>query len=262
MAKGLLLIHGVGCGGEVWDRMRRDFEAAGYTVSAPTLFPDRRTISDPPANISDLRLTDYVEAMAAAAAEMEAQTGEKPAIMGHSMGGLIAQLLVERGAAKAAVFLTPAQPKGATVFNFKVFRTFASVFKIGRKNLPNSPVKVGPKGFSWGVLNKVDEARHGEIYSQARFDSGKVYEDLTTPPAIDESRFTVPTLTIAARHDRATIAKAVRKVAAKYAKAPVPGVFIEYKTHAHWIIDEPGTELVTADIITWLDRQMARGAHA
>lgn len=256
MAKGLLLIHGVGCGGEVWDRMRPDFEAAGYTVSAPTLFPDRRTIEHPPASISDLRLANYVDAMQAAAGELASQTGERPAIMGHSMGGLIAQQLVERGAAQAGVFLTPAQPKGCIVFNFKVFRTFASVFKIGRKNLPNSPVKVGPKGFSWGVLNKVDKARHAEIYAQARFDSGKVYEDLSEPPEINASSFTVPTLTIAARHDRATIPKAVRKVAQKYRSAPVPGDFIEYENNAHWIVDEPGTDQVTADIITWLDRHM------
>ena len=40
MTKSLLMIHGIGCGGEVWDRMRVGFEAAGWNCDAPTLFPD------------------------------------------------------------------------------------------------------------------------------------------------------------------------------------------------------------------------------
>ncbi|MEM6947290.1 MAG: alpha/beta fold hydrolase [Pseudomonadota bacterium] len=253
MHKGLLLIHGVGCGGEVWDRMRPAFEAEGYTVDAPTLFPDRRTISDPPETLCDLRLADYIEAMSEAAARLADKTGQRPAVMGHSMGGLIAQHLAARGDVSAAVFLTPAQPKGCTVFNFKVLRTFAALFAIRRKKLPNTPVKVGPKGFSWGVVNLVDPARHAEIYAQARYDSGKVYMDLSEPEPIDAADVKVPTLTIAATKDRATIAKAVRKVAAKYAGAAVPGAFLEYPENAHWIVDEPGTDAVTSDILSWLN---------
>jgi len=254
MAKGLLLIHGVGCGGEVWDRMRPHFEAVGYRVEAPTLFADKRTIGPPPGDLPDLRLDDYVEAMSQAAAALARETGEKPAVMGHSMGGLIAQKLAERGDVAAAIFLTPAQPRGCTVFSFSVLRTFAALFRIGRKRLPSSPVKVGPKGFSWGVLNKVPRARHGEIYATARHDSGKVYMDLSDPPEIDEAKVAIPTLTIGAALDRATVIRAVRKVADKYSRAAVRGDYIEYRENAHWIVDEPGTDDVAKDILDWLAR--------
>ncbi|HBF89689.1 MAG TPA: alpha/beta hydrolase, partial [Hyphomonas atlantica] len=62
------------------------------------------------------------------------------------------------------------------------------------------------------------------------------------------------TLTIAAGADRATPAKGVRKVGEKYAKSPVAGDFLEYKDNAHWIVDEPGTDKVVADIVAWLER--------
>jgi len=253
MAKTLLMIHGVGCGGEVWDRMRGPIEAAGWTCEAPTLFPNERTVGEPPEALKDLRLSDYIDAMATKAAEIEARDGEKPAVIGHSMGGLIAQHLAVQGAVKAGIFLTPAQPEGCTVTDLRVLRTFWNILKVGRKNVPGGAFKVGPIGFSYGVLNAVPKARHAEIYAGALYDSGRVYEDLSEPAPIDEGKLGVPTLTIGAKKDRATVVKAVRKVGAKYAKALVAGDYAEYPKNAHWIVDEPGTELVTADIIAWLE---------
>ena len=106
------------------------------------------------------------------------------------------------------------------------------------------------------LLNAVPKERHDTIYADALFDSGRVYHDLANPDGIDESKVAVPTLTIGAKKDRATVIKAVRKVGAKYAKAKRPGDYIEYGNHAHWLVDEPGTEQVSADILEWLDRNL------
>lgn len=256
MSKTLLMIHGVGCGGDVWDRMKPDFTMAGWTCESPTLYPDLRTKSTPPDGLADLTLADYVSSAQKHANEIEARDGVAPVIIGHSMGGLIAQKLVASGAARGGIFLTPAQPEGCTVTDLRVLRTFWNILKVGQKNVPGGVFKVGPKGFSWGVLNAVPRERHDEIYADALFDSGRVYHDLANPDAIDESKITVPTLTIGAKKDRATVIKAVRKVGAKYAKAAHPGDYIEYGRHAHWIVDEPGTEQVSADILEWLDRTL------
>lgn len=257
MAKSILMIHGVGCGGEVWDRMKRDFAMAAWTCETPTLFPDLRTRSDPPEGLADLTLADYVSAAGKMADDLAARDGKPPVVIGHSMGGLIAQKLAEAGKVRAAIFLTPAQPEGCSVIDWRVARTFWGILKVGQKNLAGHVFKVGPKGFRWGVLNAVPKARHDEIYDAAVFDSGRVYHDLANPGPIDESKITIPTLTIGAKKDRATVVKAVRKVARKYAKASVPGDYFEYESHAHWIVDEPGTEQVSADILEWLDGKLA-----
>jgi alpha-beta hydrolase superfamily lysophospholipase len=173
------------------------------------------------------------------------------------MGGLIAQKLAERGLVEAAVFLTPASPAGARINDPRVLRTFWSVIQVGMRKLPGTPVKLGPKAFSWGVLNMVEKQRHAAIYRDALFDSGQVYRDLLDPPGIDEAKVDVPTLTIGSRRDRATPVRGVRKVARKYARAGVPGDYLEYPRNGHWILDEPGTDEVFADIITWLSRKMA-----
>lgn len=257
MTKTMLMIHGVGCGGEVWNRMRAGFEAAGWACDAPTLFPQFRTVETPPSDLADLTLDDYIEAMGAKAREMTEANGEKPVVIGHSMGGLIAQKLTEAGLVKAGIFLTPAQPEGCTVTDLRVLRTFWNILKVGRKNVPGGMFKVGPNGFSYGVLNCVDKARHKEIYAGALYDSGRVYEQLSEPGPIDESKIDVPTLTIGAKKDRATVIKAVRKVGAKYAKASVPGDYSEYASNAHWIVDEPGTDQVTKDIVDWLNAKVS-----
>ncbi|MEM7493998.1 MAG: alpha/beta hydrolase [Pseudomonadota bacterium] len=251
MVKTILMIHGVGCGGEVWDKMRPAFEAEGWACDAPTLFPQFRT-PEPTDGLADLTLNDYVEAMAEKARQIEAANGEKPVVIGHSMGGLIAQKLTEAGLVEAGIFLTPAQPEGCTVTDLRVMRTFWSILKAGRKNIPGGVFKVGPNGFSWGVLNCVPKSRHDEIYKGALYDSGRVYEQLGEPWPIDESHIKVPTLTIGAKKDRATVIKAVRKVGEKYEGAAVAGDYLEYADHAHWIVDEPGTERVTSDILDWL----------
>lgn len=256
MSKTLLMIHGVGCGGDVWDRMKRDFAMAGWTCMSPTLFPDLRTKDAPPPELANLTLSDYVDQAREWAKDIETKEGLAPVVIGHSMGGMIAQKLAEARAVRGAIFLTPAQPKGCTVTDLRVFRTFWNIIKVGEKNVPGRVFKVGPNGFRWGVLNAVPEDRHEAIYADALFDSGRVYHDLANPDEIDPQKITIPTLTIGAKKDRATVVKAVRKTGDFYAKAAVPGDYIEYGNHAHWIVDEPGTEQVSGDILEWLDRKL------
>lgn len=247
----LLMIHGIGCDGSAWDVMKPGFEAAGWTCEAITLFPDRRVRENPPASLPELGFADFVEAAAAEARRLTARDGAKPAVIGHSMGGLIAQVLAERGEVSKAVFLTPAQPKGCAEIGLPVAWTFLNI--ILRQDRKRS-YKVWKTGFSWGVLNLVPKERHDAIYATALYDSGKVYGDMTDGIEVDERKVTIPTLTIAGSQDRATLPKGVRKVAAKYAASPVKGEFIEYPNHAHWIVDEPGTDKVVADIAGWLGR--------
>ncbi len=251
------MIHGIGCGGNAWDAMRPAFEAAGWTCEAPTLLPDQRTADNPPASLPGLGFGDYVDAVRAMARRITAETGTKPAMIGHSMGGLIAQVLAASGDVSAAVFLTPAQPKGILAITPGVFWTFANILAKGQKAGRLKSHKVWRTGFNWGVLNCVPKARHDVIYATALYDSGRVYGDIADGIPVDETAIGIPTLTIGAAQDRATPVKAVRQVAAKYAASPVPGDYLEYAGNAHWIVDEPGTDKVTADIIAWLARKAA-----
>ena len=75
--------------------------------------------------LGNISLLDYAEDL-----EREVRKFENPPIlMGHSMGGLMAQILASRGLATALVLLTPASPHGIMALKPSVIKSFWSVMK-------------------------------------------------------------------------------------------------------------------------------------
>lgn len=252
----IIMVHGVGGTADAYSRLAPAFRDLGWKVQAPTLRPDSRTAENPPADLHTLRLKDYVDDVEALAREVEAAEGVAPVLFGHSMGGLIVQKVAERGAGRAAVLLTPASPADiVSSASLAQAFTFANVLFSGKVEAKGH--KIWKTGFSWGVLNRVPAAKHQGIFAGTVYDSGGVYADLAYPDRdphriafIDETKITIPILTIGGGRDRATPVAGVRKVGEKYAR--IGGDYREYADNAHWIVDEPGTDQVIADIAAWL----------
>ena len=253
MSNHILMIHGVGCGGDAFDVMVPHFKAAGWTCDAPTLFPDQSRVGNPPETLPNLRFNDYIEEASRWAREIKETTGARPIVMGHSMGALLTQKLAERGDIAAGILVTPAQPKDCNVTDVRMYRTFWNIAKHGVKKATKMSLKVGRKGLAYGVWNCTPKERHDELYALARYDSGGVYKDMMDGIDLDESKIDVPTLTICGAKDRATVPKAVRKLRDKLKRAPVPGDYLEYPNQGHWIIGNPGAEALSADILGWLE---------
>lgn len=252
--KTLLMIHGIGATASVWQRMAALFTASGWHCVTPTLFPDKRTPTDPPDDLPALGFDDYVKAMQDELERLTDINGVKPVVIGHSMGGLIAQKLAERNAASAAIFLTPAQNDDYKPITPSMAITFGNMLLMGDKAARKKPQKIWKTGFCFGVLNAVEKSRHKAIYAKAVYDSGKVYGQIRDGIVIDETKVAIPTLTVCAGRDRTTIPGMVRKTGHKYQKAAVPGDYIEFPEHAHWIVDEAGTDQVVDTLISWLDK--------
>ena len=109
MTKKIVMIHGMWGGGWFWENFKTFFERQGYQCLTPTLrYHDADPQDDPDPRLGTTSLMDY-------ARDIEDQIsalGERPILMGHSMGGLLAQILGSRGLAQALVLLTPASPSG------------------------------------------------------------------------------------------------------------------------------------------------------
>src|SRR5262245_58541371 len=102
------MVHGAFCGGWVWDRFRAPFEAAGHAVTAldlPGHEPGARAGA-----VTGLSMSDYARAVAEAC---RAQP-EPPILIGHSLGGLVAQLAAARAPISDLILLAPSAPWGLT----------------------------------------------------------------------------------------------------------------------------------------------------
>jgi len=252
----ILMVHGVGGTADAFSRLAPAFRDKGWRVETPTLRPDKRVAENPPADLPKLRFRDYVADIEALARALEAETGVAPVLFGHSMGGLIVQKVLERGVGRAGVLITPASPgdcRGARDLAQAV--TFANILFSG--DFAGKSHKIWRRGFSWGVLNRVPKAKHAGIFAGTVYDSGGVYNDIAYPDRdperiafVDETRITVPVLTLGAVRDRAVPIGDVRLTAEKYSR--VGGDYLEYPDNAHWILDEPGTDQMISDIDTWL----------
>ena len=109
MSETIFLIHGMWGGPWYWENYQRVFEQQGHRCIAATLpFHDMAPDDVPDPRLGTSSLLDY-----AAALEQEiGRIGLKPVVVGHSMGGLLAQILGSRGLAKALVLLAPSSPAG------------------------------------------------------------------------------------------------------------------------------------------------------
>ncbi len=252
----ILMVHGVGGTADAFSRLAPAFREKGWRVETPTLRPDKRVAENPPADLPTLRFRDYVADIEALARALEAETGVAPVLFGHSMGGLIVQKVLERGVGRAGVLITPATPgdcRGARDLAQAV--TFANILFSG--NPATKSHKIWRRGFSWGVLNRVPKAKHAGIFAGTVYDSGGVYNDIAYPDRdperiafVDETKIKAPMLTLGAVKDRAVPIGDVRLTAEKYSR--IDGDYLEYPDNAHWILDEPGTDGVISDILTWL----------
>ncbi|MBO9710085.1 MAG: alpha/beta hydrolase [Caulobacter sp.] len=255
MSKTILMIHGFGASGEGWAPAAASFRAAGYAVETPTIAADLRTPGTPPPGLAGKTLADYVAEMKEWAKTLAARDGEKPVVFGHSMGGLIAQKLAEAGLTSGIVLFAPASPADARGKpQLSPVFTFLNIALTGKPE--TKAVKIWKTGFKWGVLNQTPAARHDALFATTVHDSGRALSDLAYPDrdpnktvSVDTGKVTVPVLVLAGARDRTTPVEDLRLVGRKY-----PGAdYKEYANHAHWLIDEPGSDTLLAEVKAWLE---------
>ncbi|MDB5457777.1 MAG: fzeB, partial [Caulobacter sp.] len=252
------MIHGFGAAGDSWSAVADSLRSSGFRVETPTLSPDQRTVGPPPASLAGLSLADYLAEAAGWAKALARETGDKPIVFGHSMGGLLAQKLAEAGLTSAIVLWAPAspadargKPKLSPVFTF---------LNIAVMSKPETrAAKIWKTGFRWGVLNAVPAARHDAIYATTVHDSGLALANLAWPDKdpnqtahVDAAKITVPVLVTAGLRDRTTPVEDLRLVGGKYAAGG--GEYLEYPSNAHWLVNEPGTDVILNDIKKWLEK--------
>ena len=251
MSQTIFMIHGMWGGGWYWSNYRSVFEAQGYHCIATTMpYHDMDPRGTPDPRLGTISLLDYADALEA---EIK-QLGEKPIIMGHSMGGLLAQILGARGLAKSLVLLCPAAPAGIMSVTPSVARSFLSIqttWAHWRK-----PMRCTFGEFAYSTVNLMAMDEQKALYESLVYESGRAaFEigfwlvDSRKASRVDETRITCPALIIGGGKDRIVPASVVRKVAKKYQAI---ATYKEFENHAHWVVGEPQWEEVADYVNEWL----------
>src|SRR5437899_9119417 len=121
----IVMVHGAFCGGWTFERFRAPFEAVGLEVIAPDLRghgPEERAEA-----VIGVSMADY----AADIAHLCAGLPEPPVLLGHSMGGLVAQLAARKARIQALVLLAPSPPWGVATSSFEEAATAFGVQIMG-----------------------------------------------------------------------------------------------------------------------------------
>jgi len=250
----LLMIHGMWGGAWCWGNFRQRFESAGYHCIVPTLpyhDVDPRDAPDP--RVGRVGLLDYADALATQIRALK----EPPVLVGHSMGGLLAQMLAARGLARAAVLLAPAAPAGILAISPSVALGFWSIQTTW--GFWHKPVRQTFAEASHVLLHLLPASERRPVYDRFVHESGRaVFEvgywlfDPSQAARVDASSVTCPVLVVAGHEDRVVPVWALRQVARKY--APV-STYREFEHHAHWLLGEPGWERVADEVLSWLALQ-------
>ena len=245
------MIHGMWGGPWYWENYKGFFEQEGYRCVTTTLRFHNMDPKDPPApRLGTTSLLDYAKDL-----EQEIQQlGVKPIVMGHSMGGLEAQILGSRGLAKALVLLTPASPAGILALTPSVIKSFWSGF--ARWGFWKKPLRQTYDEAVYSMLHLLPLDQQKETYARFVYESGRAAAEIgfwlldsKGASQVDESKVTCPVLVIAGAQDRITPASVVRQVAQKYKAV---STYKEFGNHAHWVVAEPGWQEVAGYTAGWL----------
>jgi pimeloyl-ACP methyl ester carboxylesterase len=255
MADTIVMIHGMWGNSWYWEHYKKFFESKGYTCITPVLrFHDMDPKAAPDPGLGKTSLLDYADDLEKEIKKLPS----KPILMGHSMGGLLSQMLAERGLAKAIVLLTPASPAGILALRVSVIKSFWSAMTTW--GFWEKPMRQTFDEAVYSMMHLLPAEEQKSSYDKFVYESGHAAFEIgfwlldgKKASKVDETKVTCPVLVIAGREDRITPAPVVRKVAGKYKSV---STYREFEHHAHWVVGEPGWQDVAAYVEDWLRQSM------
>lgn len=247
----IVLIHGMFMTPLCWEKWIPYYEAKGYSVFAPA-WPGRdKSVAElrrihPDSELAKLKLNhivDYLE-------NFIKGLSEKPAIIGHSMGGLAVQILLQRDLAVGGVAIDPAPPAGVFTTEWSFVR---SNFPATNPFLLSRPVQMTFEHFQYAFTNTLplDEQRAAYDRYVVPESRGVPISSLGSAGKVDFSHLRRPLLITAGERDHIIPASLNRS---NYSKYKVPSVtdFKEFAGRDHFLIGSRGWEEIADYCLEWL----------
>jgi pimeloyl-ACP methyl ester carboxylesterase len=157
----VVFVHGLWLLPSSWDRWAEVFESAGYVALTPGWPDDTATVAEAKAH-PEVFAGKSIGEVADHFAEIIGGLARKPAVIGHSFGGLLAQILAGRGLAAVSVAVDPAPFRGVLPLPISALRS-ASVALSNPANRHRA-VPLTYDQFRYAFANAVSEEEAKQLY--------------------------------------------------------------------------------------------------
>jgi non-heme chloroperoxidase len=253
----VVFIHGLWIHSSSWTPWMDLFTAEGYAPSAPG-WPGE---TDSPATTrsnGDAIAGTGIEDVTAAYQRHIATLPEKPIVVGHSFGGLIAQKLLASGDAKAAVAIDAAGMKGVTKLPLVQLRAALPV--LAKPSNKTRAVSLSEKQFAFGFGNRLarsdSDALHTEFAipgpGRVLFEGAAANKTDGSPATIDFAARRGPLLMVAGGKDHTVPEAVVQAAYDLYAGSPNTTDLVRFPDRGHSLVFDAGWREVADRSLTWL----------
>src|SRR6267154_2961718 len=158
----VVFIHGLWLLPSSWDRWAAVYEEAGYTALTPGWPDDPDTVEEANAH-PEVFAHKSIGQVADSYAEVIGRLDKKPALIGHSFGGLLVQMVAGRGVAAATVAIDPAPFRGVLPLPISALKSAAPVLSNPLNR--GRAVPLTYEQFRYAFANAVSEDEAKELYS-------------------------------------------------------------------------------------------------
>jgi pimeloyl-ACP methyl ester carboxylesterase len=265
-ASPIVLVHGLWLTPRSWEGWKERFESRGHEVLAPAwprMHGEVEDLRRDPSPLNGLGVTEIVAHYAAIVRGLE----RRPVIIGHSFGGLVTELMLDRGLGAAGVAISPAPVKG--VLRLPPAQLRAAFPVLGNPANRKRTVELTPKQFRYGFTNTMAEHEARAAYDRYQVPGpGRVifqaaFANLNPRAAtkVDFEKDDRPPLLVIGNDKDHTVPASVSKEAAKrLGKSKAVVDYKEFAGRPHFTAGAPGWEAVADYALDWAIRHTGGAA--
>ncbi|MCU1479377.1 MAG: alpha/beta hydrolase [Subtercola sp.] len=262
----VIFIHGLWIHSDSWTPWIDLFDQHGYNAVAPGWPGDGETVEATRAHPEALDGVG-IEAIFDHYADLIDGMPQKPIVIGHSFGGLIAQELLAHDLAVAAVAIDPAPIKGVKALPFAQLRSGFPI--LGKPSSKNHTVSLTGEQFQYSFGNALSKDESDALHTRFTipgpgrplFEDAAANFSRTSPAAVDTHKTPRgPLLLTSGSLDHTVPEKVTREVFALYTKHTDSVTdFHEFEGRGHSLAFDSGWADVAADVLAWLEEKVIPG---
>jgi pimeloyl-ACP methyl ester carboxylesterase len=256
----VVFIHGAFMSPESWGPWRQRFEARGYQTVAPAWpFLDHGVDElqrRPDPRFGKLGIEEIVDNYASIIRDFDTP----PILVGHSFGGLFVQMLLDRGFGVAGIAIDPAPPKGVLP---RMNSVRAGLPVLLGWNSWQTVRRMSYSHFRWAWVHTLSAPEQREAYDQHVIPtSGRLFfqallAELTNVTKVNyRNSLRAPLLIIAGGLDRTVEERMNLANFRNYARSTAVTDYHVFPGRTHWILRQPGWEVVADHTLDWLAKQL------